>query len=112
MSFHIKKGTSSKNATIIRRWTGSTRRQEFTHSVVRNDTYNYSWAFQKLAWDSSSSTDGLIRDDNTDTWSRGSLDSENIVRIFNINVTNSIDGGAKSCIPEIKVCIPEEYWSF
>ncbi|CAG7786969.1 unnamed protein product [Allacma fusca] len=93
-------GTRSKNATIIQRWTGSQPRQEFFHPVVRNDTYTYSWAFQKLTWDSTSS-DGSYRDDMNEspTWTKGPTDDENFVKFYTINVTNTIDGGAKSCVP-------------
>jgi len=92
-------GTTTKNATVIQRWVGSQPRQEFTHSILKNDSYSFSWAFQKVAWDALNS-EGNLRDDWNDpmAWSRGTIDDQTVVNIYNINVTNSLDGGASSCV--------------
>ncbi|OXA45682.1 hypothetical protein Fcan01_19695 [Folsomia candida] len=92
-------GTSSKNATVIQRWIGSHAFEEFSHPIYRNSTYDFSWAFQKLAWDSA-----ILPEDGMNTNSINyqpvvDRDEENYVKIYQINVKNSIDGGASSCIP-------------
>ena len=53
-----------------------------------------------MTWDSATA-DGSLRDDLNESplWAKGPVDAENFVRIYSINVTNSVDGGAKSCVP-------------
>ncbi|ODM99963.1 hypothetical protein Ocin01_06725 [Orchesella cincta] len=101
-------GTRNKNASVIQRWIGSQPRQEFTHKITRNDTYDFSWcrnfyrAFQKLEWDSLStdSPAGNSWGGTDSTWEKPALENDdNWVKIYNLNVVNSIDGGANGCSP-------------
>lgn len=52
-----------------------------------------------MAWDALNS-DGNLRDDWNDpaAWSRDANDDQTVAKIFDINVTNSISGGASSCV--------------
>ncbi|XP_033608891.1 UPF0577 protein KIAA1324-like homolog [Cryptotermes secundus] len=89
-------GSDSKGVTLIQRWTDSQSRQEFFHSVMLNDSYTFSWAFQKLQLGQSNHNIKV---------------GDDVARIFSINVTNTIDGGAAMCLPchldaEEHGCIP------
>ncbi|CAG2067079.1 unnamed protein product, partial [Timema podura] len=63
---------------------------------MQNDSYTFSWAFQKLK----------LGQDPMDA----ELDDD-VAKIFSINITNTIDGGAAVCLPchqelEDRGCIP------
>jgi hypothetical protein len=49
-----------------------------------NDSYTFSWAFQKLQLGLSNHNIKV---------------GDDVARIFSINVTNTIDGGAAMCLP-------------
>jgi hypothetical protein len=49
-----------------------------------NDSYTFSWAFQKLQLGQSNRSIKVLND---------------VAKIFSINVTNTIDGGAAMCLP-------------
>lgn len=51
---------------------------------MQNDSYTFSWAFEKLQL-------GQMRDNI-------GIDDD-VAKIFSINVTNTIDGGAAFCLP-------------
>jgi hypothetical protein len=70
--------------TLIQRWTESQPRQDYFHSVMLNDSYTFSWAFQKLQLGQINRSIKVIDD---------------VAKIFSINVTNTIDGGAAMCLP-------------
>ncbi|KAB7497174.1 hypothetical protein Anas_02860 [Armadillidium nasatum] len=86
--FVFMEGSARKGVTILQSWTGRQPRQYYSYLVTRNDSYTFSWAFQKVSWEKS-----YLRS----TTSR-MFDSD-MAKIFNINVTNTIDGGASSCLP-------------
>jgi hypothetical protein len=51
---------------------------------MMNDSYTFSWAFQKLQLGQSNRSIKVVDD---------------VAKIFSINVTNTIDGGAAMCLP-------------
>ncbi|XP_049781740.1 endosome/lysosome-associated apoptosis and autophagy regulator family member 2-like [Schistocerca cancellata] len=94
--FVFMQGSDSKELSVIQRWTESQPRQDFVLALMQNDSYTFSWAFQKLPLDEDSNEE-MLEDD--------------IAKIYSINVTNTIDGGASTCLPchqgtEDHGCIP------
>ena len=85
-------GSDSRGVTLIQRWTESQPRQDFHLPIMMNDSYTFSWAFQKLGQGNSKFK---FEDD--------------VAKIFSINVTNTIDGGAAMCLPCHQVSTRVEY---
>lgn len=40
--------SASKGLTVLEKWTGAQPRQYYSYLVTRNDSYTFSWAFQKV----------------------------------------------------------------
>ena len=78
----------------MKSWTGRQERQNFTYPITRNTSYTFSWVFQKMDWDEALTVLASSR-----------LYDRDMVRIYSINVTNTIDGGAASCLPCPKVSL-------
>ena len=78
--------------TLVKSWTGPQQRQRFTYPITHNTSYTFSWVFQKLGWD-----------ETLTAMAGGRLYDRDMVRIYSINVSNTIDGGAASCLPCPKV---------
>jgi hypothetical protein len=60
---------------------------------MMNDSYTFSWAFQKLQLGQ-----GI---------NRIKFEDDDVAKIFSINVTNTIDGGAAMCLPchQVSRCV-------
>ncbi|KAK8754670.1 hypothetical protein OTU49_017530, partial [Cherax quadricarinatus] len=86
--FVFMEASAKKGVTVLQRWTGAQPRQYYTYLVTRNDSYTFSWSFQKVSWEKSYLKSGSLRMFETD-----------MAKVYNINVTNTIDGGASSCLP-------------
>lgn len=54
--------------------------------MSKTEGVTFSWAFQKIAWD----------DDDTDYSNRFDLAGDT-ARIYSVNVTNTLEGGATQC---------------
>ncbi|KAK7063026.1 hypothetical protein SK128_018005 [Halocaridina rubra] len=97
--FVFMEASIKKGVIILQRWTGAQRRQYYSYLVTRNDSYTFSWAFQKVSWEKSYMRSGFSRTFDTD-----------MAKVYNINVTNTIDGGASTCLPcpqaKAAGCIP------
>ena len=83
-------GSDAKGVLLIQSWTESQPRQDFSYPVMLNDSYTFSWAFQKLQLGQ-----GKLEDD--------------VAKIYCINVTNTIDGGAAMCLPCHQVSVAKIY---
>jgi hypothetical protein len=68
--------------TLVQSWEGAVSRHEFSHPVYANDSYTFSWAFQKASLSDFDVLSNLLESD--------------VARIFSINVTNTI--GKKNLI--------------
>ncbi|XP_063598992.1 endosome/lysosome-associated apoptosis and autophagy regulator family member 2-like isoform X2 [Penaeus indicus] len=86
--FVFMEASSKKGVIVLKRWTGPQPRMYYNYIVTRNDSYTFSWAFQKVSWEKSYLKSSTLRMYETD-----------MAKVFNINVTNTIDGGASSCLP-------------
>ncbi|XP_034231300.1 UPF0577 protein KIAA1324-like homolog [Thrips palmi] len=92
--------SDTKGMTVVESWSQRQARQTYSYAVMQNDSYTFSWAFQQLgsgpagAVDAVAGAMGLGVDD--DGARRGFVD---MAKIFFINVTNTVDGGAASCLP-------------
>ncbi|KAK3864258.1 hypothetical protein Pcinc_028364 [Petrolisthes cinctipes] len=86
--FVFMEASTKKGVTVLQRWTGAQPRQYYSYLVTRNDSYTFSWAFQKVSWEKSYQKTGSFR-----------LFESDMAKVFNINVTKTIDGGASSCLP-------------
>uniref|UniRef100_A0A3Q1KDL3 MRH domain-containing protein n=1 Tax=Anabas testudineus TaxID=64144 RepID=A0A3Q1KDL3_ANATE len=69
-----------KSTTVVESWEGSKGKQTYTHSMTRNASVTYTWAFQRTnhALD--------VRHYVSDT-----------VKLYSISVTNVLDGVASAC---------------
>lgn len=92
--------SDTKDMTVVESWSQRQARQTYSYAVMQNDSYTFSWAFQQLgagpagAVDAVAGAMGLGVDDEGAR--RGFVD---MAKIFYINVTNTVDGGAASCLP-------------
>jgi hypothetical protein len=80
--------------TLIHSWNESQPRQDYQFLIMMNDSYTFSWAFQKLQL--GQGNDKIKFEDD-------------VAKIFSINVTNTIDGGAATCLPCHQVSTCGEY---
>ncbi|KAJ8301946.1 hypothetical protein KUTeg_020933 [Tegillarca granosa] len=71
--------------SIVKEFTGTKTKQEFVHSIKQSKPITFTWAFQH-------STAEEAQKDNT----RKYLDD--FAKIYSIEVTNTIEGGATSCL--------------
>eukprot|EP00066_Takifugu_rubripes_P007346 XP_003972802.2 PREDICTED: UPF0577 protein KIAA1324-like [Takifugu rubripes] len=71
---------NSKSTTVVESWEGSKSKQSFSHSVTRNVSVTYTWAFQR-----------------TNRASDTRLYFDDMVKVYSISVTNALDGVASSC---------------
>jgi hypothetical protein len=79
---------------LIQSWSEAKEKQEFRHSILQNDSYTFSWAFQKVPLG-----------ERITEWERLNEALHNDeARIYSINVSNTIDGGATMCLPCHQVC--------
>ncbi|CAG0879037.1 unnamed protein product [Darwinula stevensoni] len=83
--------------SFIGKWReDSSRITHYTHPVYRNDSYIFRWVFHRVSW-------GDTSVDATNGWKRFAEPPQHwgsvIARIYTINVTNTIDGGASNCLP-------------
>ncbi|KAH7948001.1 hypothetical protein HPB52_017604 [Rhipicephalus sanguineus] len=95
MSSNTRQGVS-----VVKSWTGRQEKQHYTYYVQQNDSYTFSWAFQRSASDPASPRSNRRRQQTEDS-----------AIIYDIHVTNTVRGGAEKCIPcpegsEAKGCIP------
>lgn len=94
--------SDSKGMTLIESWSQRQARQTYSYAVMQNDTYTFSWAFQRLGGAAAGAADavagamGLGVDE--DGLRRG-LAADDMAKLFYVNVTNTLDGGAASCLP-------------
>ncbi|CAG0881183.1 unnamed protein product [Cyprideis torosa] len=76
--------TPSRGDMALHTWTGTQSRRSFTQPIFIDEPHTFSWGFQRT-----SSPDS----NHSHRW-------RNVVaRIFSINVTNVIGGGASQCVP-------------
>lgn len=61
---------------MVQSWEGAVSKHEFSHPVYANDSYTFSWAFQKASLSDFDILSNLLESD--------------VARIFSVNVTNTI----------------------
>ncbi|TKS90722.1 UPF0577 protein KIAA1324-like [Collichthys lucidus] len=71
---------NSKSTTVVESWEGSKGKQSYSHSMTRNASVTYTWAFQRT--NHALDTRRYVGD---------------MVKIYSISVTNVVDGTASSC---------------
>ncbi|XP_071449238.1 endosome/lysosome-associated apoptosis and autophagy regulator family member 2-like [Hetaerina americana] len=91
--FVFMQGSETKGVTSVQSWMDSQPRQEFSHAILQNDSYTFSWVFQNLQYDQ-----GYYDRNTMDSTSTTKFEDD-IAKIFTVNITNTIDGGAASCLP-------------
>ncbi|XP_077995582.1 endosome/lysosome-associated apoptosis and autophagy regulator family member 2-like [Glandiceps talaboti] len=89
----------SRESEVIESWEGTTEKMLFSYDVTKSGPRTFSWAFEKIA------------NEDYDEKRESSRYNEDMAKIYSINVTNTIDGGASSCKPcprgnDVKGCIP------
>ena len=80
---------------MIQTWSGRSGRQQFVYAVTQNGSYTFNWAFQKQTWSQELPYNGL----------RMRILDADVARIYSINVTNTMEGGASECLPCAQVQI-------
>ncbi|XP_074646985.1 endosome/lysosome-associated apoptosis and autophagy regulator family member 2-like [Tubulanus polymorphus] len=93
--------SAAHGASVIKAWYGKTPKVHFSYSITKNSPVTFSWAFQKMSWD----------DLENSSNQRSTLYTNDVAKIYSINVTNTLNGGASECMkcPEgtnSKGCIP------
>ncbi|XP_019749187.1 UPF0577 protein KIAA1324-like [Hippocampus comes] len=78
--FYFMMDVHSKSTTVVESWNGSKGRQSYSHSMSRNDSVTFTWAFQRTSH---------------------ALDVRRYVgdnvKLFSIHVSNVLEGVASSC---------------
>lgn len=74
---------------MIQTWSGRSGRQHFSFAIHQNASYTFNWAFQKQTWAPEQPYGGVAM---------RLLDTD-VARIYSINVTNTVEGGASQCLP-------------
>ncbi|KAK3769646.1 hypothetical protein RRG08_004898 [Elysia crispata] len=72
--------------TVIQSWEGSVPRKTISHQIFTNDSMVYTWAFQPDNF-------GLDPDFENSTHKM-----KNFAKIYSIHVSNTLSGGASSCV--------------
>lgn len=99
--------SDAKGMSLVESWSQRQARQTYSYAVMQNDSYTFSWAFQRLgpaagagsagSGDAAGGVAGAMGlGGAVDDERRGYLD---MAKIFWVNVTNTVDGGAASCQP-------------
>ncbi|XP_050414359.1 endosome/lysosome-associated apoptosis and autophagy regulator family member 2 isoform X2 [Patella vulgata] len=70
--------------TIVKSWQGSTIKTPFVYELRHNYSQTFTWAFQPVDWD-------FVEEDKTKDY------LNNVARIYSIDVTNTLSGGATAC---------------
>ncbi|KAL8168515.1 UNVERIFIED_CONTAM: hypothetical protein K2H54_000801 [Gekko kuhli] len=73
-------GMNSKTDTAVETWAGPKGKQSYTYIIEKNATMSFTWAFQRTAYHEA-----------------GRKYTNNVARLYSINVTNVIDGVASYC---------------
>ncbi|XP_006034442.1 UPF0577 protein KIAA1324 homolog, partial [Alligator sinensis] len=73
-------GVNSKTNTPVETWTGSKGKQSYTYIVENNATMSFTWAFQRTPYHEA-----------------GRKYTNDIAKLYSINVTNVMDGVASYC---------------
>uniref|UniRef100_A0A8C1L6R2 UPF0577 protein KIAA1324-like n=1 Tax=Cyprinus carpio TaxID=7962 RepID=A0A8C1L6R2_CYPCA len=69
-----------KSTNVVESWVGSKPRQAYTHTMTKNASVSYTWAFQRT--NKASDVRQYVND---------------IAKIYSITVTNAMDGSASGC---------------
>ncbi|OQV24404.1 hypothetical protein BV898_01938 [Hypsibius exemplaris] len=97
--------TDSYSSYPVKTWTGSQPRERFEYLVPQNASLGFTWIFVKTGEQSSQAT------------TKPRLFGNDVLRIFSINLTNTVEGGADACEPcsgsdaTCLKCGPHEIWS-
>ncbi|XP_028517475.1 UPF0577 protein KIAA1324-like [Exaiptasia diaphana] len=86
--FKFKKTEAYKGETIVESWKGKHTKTKYSYIVSSQGKTTFRWTFQKFSSDDSFTDQGL---------SESHKYSNDRVKIYSLNVTNTLDGGAASC---------------
>lgn len=88
--------SSTRGTSIIQSWNGPNvnGKQHYTYAISQNDTYEFSWIF----WKHGSSNGISLSTEGGNISSKKTL-SDDRAKIYSVNVTNTLDGGASECLP-------------
>lgn len=75
----------SSRPNVVKKWFGTQQKQSFVFPIMRNGTTRFSWIFMHSQW---------ITDKGRDI---GQMYITDYARIYSIEITNTITGGAGSC---------------
>ncbi|XP_077565494.1 endosome/lysosome-associated apoptosis and autophagy regulator family member 2-like isoform X1 [Stigmatopora nigra] len=78
--FYFMMDVRSKSTTVVESWQGSKSRQSYSHSLSRNDSVTFTWAFQRTS--NAQEVRRLVSD---------------YAKVFTIHVTNVLEGVASGC---------------
>ncbi|XP_060087559.1 endosome/lysosome-associated apoptosis and autophagy regulator 1 isoform X1 [Heteronotia binoei] len=73
-------GMNSRTDTPVETWAGPKGKQSYTYIIEKNATMSFTWAFQRTAYHEA-----------------GRKYTNNVARLYSVNVTNVIDGVASYC---------------
>ncbi|XP_026518847.1 UPF0577 protein KIAA1324 isoform X3 [Terrapene carolina triunguis] len=73
-------GVNSRTNTPVETWNGSKEKQSYTYIIEKNATMSFTWAFQRTAYHEA-----------------GRKYTNDVAKLYSINVTNVMDGVASYC---------------
>ncbi|GAU93556.1 hypothetical protein RvY_05482 [Ramazzottius varieornatus] len=97
--------TTSYETVKVKTWIGPQSRTKFEFPVTQNSSLAFTWTFTKINMQGAQLTSTKARQFGQD-----------VARIFGINLTNTIDGGADKCQPcagsgsQCRRCGPGQVW--
>ena len=87
-SVPLLQSSASRGSHIVNTWVNQTERRHYRYLITRNDSYTFTWVFQKVQWDADVSA--FIASPR--------LLAEDMAKIYLIKVSNTLDGGVQRCI--------------
>ncbi|GFO06318.1 upf0577 protein kiaa1324-like homolog [Plakobranchus ocellatus] len=74
--------------TVIQSWENTLSKKKFSHDIYTNESVVFTWAFQPDDFGLDADSEGYD----------GTLKMKNFAKIYSIHVSNTISGGASSCL--------------
>ncbi|XP_064632414.1 endosome/lysosome-associated apoptosis and autophagy regulator family member 2-like isoform X4 [Lineus longissimus] len=87
-AFFFIEDSPERGASVIQTWSGTQKKQKFTFPITKNRAATFNWAFQKTSWEEAFAME-----------KQSKLYTNDVAKIYAINVTNTDGGGAYECLP-------------
>ncbi|ELU11199.1 hypothetical protein CAPTEDRAFT_83886, partial [Capitella teleta] len=92
-SFFFMQEKPQQDTTVINTWQKAQPRQLYTYNAVDTGPVSFIWAFQKYSWDFANAD----VDEGFGSNFRSKARRKDYARIYSVNITNTVNGGAPVC---------------